>query len=54
MPAWLPILGDLVAEWITFAAPLVVFGQKIFGGWVVDYNWRTCSESSFDTSRSSR
>jgi hypothetical protein len=32
-------LGDLAAEWITFAAPLVVFGQKIFGGWVVDYIW---------------
>ncbi len=32
-------LGDLVAEWITFAAPLVIFGQKIFGGWIVDYIW---------------
>lgn len=32
-------LGDLVAEWITFAAPLVILGQKIFGGWVVDYIW---------------
>lgn len=32
-------LGDLVAEWITFAAPLVIFGQKIFGGWVVDFIW---------------
>jgi hypothetical protein len=31
------VLGDLVAEWITFAAPLIVFGQKIFGGWIVDY-----------------
>jgi hypothetical protein len=32
-------LGDLVSEWLTFAAPLVIFGQKIFGGWVVDYIW---------------
>lgn len=32
-------LGDVVSEWMTFAAPLVIFGQKIFGGWVVDYVW---------------
>lgn len=30
-------LGDLVAEWITFAAPLVIFGQGLFGSWVLDY-----------------
>ncbi|MDQ6734756.1 MAG: DUF4396 domain-containing protein [Nitrospirota bacterium] len=30
-------LGDLVAEWIVFAAPIVIFGQKIFGGWMLDY-----------------
>lgn len=32
-------LGDLAAEWITFGAPLVLFGHRIFGGWVVDYVW---------------
>jgi Domain of unknown function (DUF4396) len=30
-------LGDLVAEWIVFAAPIVIFGQKIFGSWLLDY-----------------
>ncbi len=30
-------LGDLVAEWIVFAAPIVIFGQKMFGAWVLDY-----------------
>ena len=30
-------LGDLVAEWFTFAVPLVIFGSKVFGGWVIDY-----------------
>lgn len=30
-------LGDLVAEWITFAAPLVIFGQGLFGSWALDY-----------------
>lgn len=30
-------LGDLTAEWIVFAAPLVIFGHKIFGSWVVDF-----------------
>lgn len=33
------VLGDLVAEWITFAAPLVILGHKIFGGWIIDYVW---------------
>lgn len=28
---------DLVAEWITFAAPLALFGYKLYGGWLVDY-----------------
>lgn len=32
-------LGDLVAEWITFAAPIVIFGHKLFGGWLLDYVW---------------
>jgi hypothetical protein len=30
-------LGDIVAEWLLFAFPLVLFGKKIFGTWVVDY-----------------
>lgn len=30
-------LGDLVAEWIVFAAPLTIFGQKLFGAWLLDY-----------------
>jgi Domain of unknown function (DUF4396) len=30
-------LGDLVAEWITFAAPIMIFGDKLFGGWLLDY-----------------
>lgn len=30
-------LGDLVAEWIVFAAPIVIFGQKLFGAWLLDY-----------------
>jgi hypothetical protein len=30
-------LGDLCAEWIVVAAPLVLFGHKLFGAWVVDY-----------------
>lgn len=30
-------LGDLVAEWIVFAAPIVIFGQKMFGAWVLDF-----------------
>lgn len=30
-------LGDLTAEWIVFAAPLVLFGQKIFGSWLLDF-----------------
>ncbi len=30
-------LGDVCAEWILFAAPLVLFGSKLYGGWLVDY-----------------
>ena len=30
-------LGDLMAEWIVFAAPLYLFGQKIFGTWALDF-----------------
>lgn len=30
-------LGDIVAEWIMFAAPLALFGRKLFGAWVLDY-----------------
>lgn len=30
-------LGDIIAEWLMFAFPLVLFGHKIFGSWVVDY-----------------
>lgn len=30
-------VGDICAEWITFAAPLVLFGERIFGTWAVDF-----------------
>ncbi len=30
-------LGDICAEWIGSAAPLVLFGHKLFGAWVIDY-----------------
>lgn len=30
-------LGDICAEWILVAAPLTLFGRKLFGGWVLDY-----------------
>jgi hypothetical protein len=30
-------LGDIIAEWLLFAFPVVLFGHKIFGSWVVDY-----------------
>ncbi|HJT71310.1 MAG TPA: DUF4396 domain-containing protein [Terriglobales bacterium] len=30
-------LGDLAAEWIVLAAPIVIFGHKIFGTWVLDF-----------------
>ncbi len=30
-------LGDILAEWIAFAAPIEIFGQKIFGSWLLDF-----------------
>lgn len=30
-------LADIVAEWLLFAFPVVLFGHKIFGSWLVDY-----------------
>jgi hypothetical protein len=30
-------LGDIAAGWLTFAFPLVLWGEKIFGEWVVAY-----------------
>jgi Domain of unknown function (DUF4396) len=30
-------LGDIVAEWIVYFIPLVLFGQKVFGTWALDY-----------------
>lgn len=30
-------LGDIVAEWLMFAFPVVLFGHKIFGSWLVDF-----------------
>ena len=30
-------LGDVCAEWLMFVYPWALFGQKIFGAWVVDY-----------------
>lgn len=30
-------LGDIVAEWIMFATPFALFGQKLFGSWLLDY-----------------
>ncbi len=30
-------LGDIIAEWIVFAAPLKLFGKAIFGAWMLDY-----------------
>lgn len=32
-------LGDIVADWIMFASPLVLFGSKLYGEWLVDYLW---------------
>jgi hypothetical protein len=32
-------LGDIAAEWILVFVPLVLFGHKLFGAWVVDYLW---------------
>ncbi len=30
-------LGDLVAEWVVVFMPLVLFGQKVFGTWALDF-----------------
>jgi hypothetical protein len=30
-------VGDLVAESITYAAPLAIFGSEMYGGWLVDF-----------------
>lgn len=30
-------LADIVGEWLLFFFPLTLFGQKIFGSWLVDY-----------------
>lgn len=30
-------LGDIVAEWITFFAPLTLFGTTLFATWAIDY-----------------
>ncbi len=30
-------LGDLVAEWLVFLAPLTLFGHHLFGAWAVNY-----------------
>jgi len=30
-------LGDIIAEWIVFFLPLVLFGQKVFGTWALDF-----------------
>jgi hypothetical protein len=30
-------LGDIIAEWLVVAAPLYLFGQKIFGTWALDF-----------------
>jgi uncharacterized protein DUF4396 len=30
-------LGDICAEWLIFLVPFALFGEKIFGAWVIDY-----------------
>jgi hypothetical protein len=30
-------LGDIVAEWIMFAAPITLFRSKLISGWTLDY-----------------
>lgn len=30
-------LGDIIAEWLLVAFPVVLFGHKLFGSWAVDY-----------------
>ncbi len=30
-------LGDIIAEWIHFSAPITIAGEAIFGAWLLDY-----------------
>ncbi len=30
-------LGDIIAEWVRFAAPFVIAGVALFGAWALDY-----------------
>jgi hypothetical protein len=30
-------VGDIAAEWVLVAAPLVLFGRRLYGSWVVDF-----------------
>lgn len=30
-------LGDIIAEWFVFFVPITIFGEKIFGSWLIDY-----------------
>ncbi len=30
-------MADILAEWLLYAFPLVLFGHKLFGSWVIDY-----------------
>ncbi len=30
-------LGDICAEWLILAVPIILFGHKIFGAWALDY-----------------
>ena len=32
-------LGDLSAEWLFLLIPFTIFGQKIFGAWLIDYGF---------------
>ena len=40
-------LGDICAEWLTFVAPLMLFGHKLFGTWLVDYLFAYCFGIAF-------
>jgi hypothetical protein len=31
------VLGDILSEWFIFFVPFTLFGQPIFGAWVLDY-----------------
>ncbi len=30
-------LGDIIAEWFVFGFPIVLFGKRIFGSWLLDF-----------------